>query len=241
MAEPTTLLVGLDVHKESIAVAHASPDRPSEVVATSLIPKKPGKRVKTDRRDAAQFARLLRSGDLTSIYVPTIEDEAVRNLSRARGASIGVLKDAKLRFKSFLLRRGLKYSGRATWNVEAAWAYRYPAKVSAHRQKRIERCPKPIQETAWKAQVRLCKPYRRLVARGKHPHIVVTAIARESFAFLGQSRGRCRSATERAAEAQPGQGRGAAAVRRSPRQREEADSADPRAWSEESAGRVPER
>ena len=68
--------------------------------------------------------------------------------------------------------------------VEAAWAYRYPAKVSAHLQKRIERCPKPIQEIAWKAQVRLCKRYRRMVARGKNPNIVVTAIAREILAFL---------------------------------------------------------
>jgi len=48
--------------------------------------------------------------------VPTVEDEAVRDLSRAREASIGVLKDAKLRLKSFLLRHGLNYSGRASWN-----------------------------------------------------------------------------------------------------------------------------
>jgi transposase len=68
--------------------------------------------------------------------------------------------------------------------VEAAWAYRYPAKVSAHLQRRIERCPRPIQDIAWTAQVRLCKRYRRMVARGKHPNIVVTAIAREILAFL---------------------------------------------------------
>ena len=53
-----------------------------------------------------------------------------------------------------------------------------------HLQKRIERCPKPIQDIAWNAQVRLCKRYRRLVARGKHPNVVVTAIAREILAFL---------------------------------------------------------
>jgi len=69
--------------------------------------------------------------------------------------------------------------------VEAAWAYRYPAKVSPHLQQRIERCPKPIQDISWKAQVRLCKRYRRLVARGKNPNVVVTAIAREILAFLG--------------------------------------------------------
>jgi transposase len=359
MAEPTTLFVGLDVHKDTIAVAHASPDRSSEVVyvgqvgtrasdldkllrrlhshasnvvvayeagpcgyglyrrltekgvsclvvAPSRIPKMPGERVKTDRRDAAQLARLLRSGDLTSVYVPTVEDEAVRDFSRAREASICVLKDAKLRLKSVLLRHGLNYTGRATWNeahlrylakvvcptpaqqivfqeslravseqtdrvrrledelveiaaawrlrpiveafqamrgvqshtavtlaaelgdltrfdnprqlaafvglipseystgetrrlgpitkagngharralVEAAWAYRYPAKVSVHLQQRTERCPTLIQEIAWKAQVRLCKRYRRMVAHGKHPNVVVTAIAREILAFL---------------------------------------------------------
>jgi transposase len=68
--------------------------------------------------------------------------------------------------------------------VEAAWAYRYPAKVSAHLQQRIERCSQPVQEIAWKAQVRLCKRYRRMVARGKKPNVVVTAIAREILAFL---------------------------------------------------------
>jgi transposase len=68
--------------------------------------------------------------------------------------------------------------------VEAAWAYRYPAKVSAHLQLRLEHCAKPIQDIAWKAQVRLCKRYRRLVARGKNSNVVVTAIAREILAFL---------------------------------------------------------
>ena len=59
--------------------------------------------------------------------------------------------------------------------IEAAWAYRYPAKVSAHIQRRIDRLPKPIQDLGWKAQVRLCKRFRRLVARGKHPNVAVTA------------------------------------------------------------------
>ena len=112
------------------------------VVAPSLIPKKPGERVKTDRRDAAQLARLLRSGDLTPVYVPTVEDEAVRDLSRAREASIGVLKDAKLRLKSFLLRHGLNYSGRATWNEAHL---RYLAKVV---------CPTPAQQIVFQESLR---------------------------------------------------------------------------------------
>jgi hypothetical protein len=64
------------------------------------------------------------------------------------------------------------------------WAYRHPAKVSAHIQQRIDRLPNSLQDLGWKAQVRLCKRYRRLVARGKHPNVVVTAIARELIAFM---------------------------------------------------------
>ena len=68
--------------------------------------------------------------------------------------------------------------------IEGAWAYRYPAKVSRHLQLRLEKLPKVIQDISWKAQVRLCKRYRRLVARGKHANQVVVAIAREMAAFV---------------------------------------------------------
>jgi len=68
--------------------------------------------------------------------------------------------------------------------VEGAWAYRYPAKVSAHIQRRVEKLPQEIQSIGWKAQVRLCKRFRRLTARGKHANVVVTAIAREMLAFM---------------------------------------------------------
>ena len=68
--------------------------------------------------------------------------------------------------------------------IEGAWAYRHPAKVSQHIQTRIDGLPKPMQDLGWKAQVRLCKRFRRLVARGKHPNVVVTAIARELIAFM---------------------------------------------------------
>ena len=68
--------------------------------------------------------------------------------------------------------------------IEAAWAYRHPAKVSQHIQTRIDALPKSIQDIGWKAQVRLCKRFRRLVGCGKHPNVVVTAIARELIAFM---------------------------------------------------------
>src|SRR5262245_21315902 len=72
------------------------------VIAPSLIPKRPGDRVKTDRRDSVEIARLMRSGDLTADYVPSIEDEAIRDVCRARDATRVTQKAAKLRLKSFL-------------------------------------------------------------------------------------------------------------------------------------------
>jgi transposase len=276
-----------------------------QVVAPSLIPKKPGDRVKTERRDAAMLARLVRSGDLTPVYVPQVNDEAVRDLSRAREDAMSELKSAKYRLKAFLLRQDIRYEGRANWGpahlrwlakvvcptpaqqivfqeyvravsdtderlqrlerelheqvktwrlypvvqaiqalrgvqfitavtliaelgdltrfdnprqlmsylgltpseyssgaqrrqggitkagntharralVEGAWSYRYPAKVSAHLQRRIEALPKAVRDIGWKAQVRLCKRFRQLTARGKHVNQVVVAVAREMAAF----------------------------------------------------------
>jgi transposase len=276
------------------------------VVAPSLIPKKAGDRGKTARRDAVQLARLARSGDLTAVYVPQVEDEAIRDLTRAREDAISDLKDAKFRLKALLLRHDSRDTGRAnggpahlrwlaevgcptpaqpivfqayvravqehterlqrldqelheqvtTWRlspvvealqalrgvqftvavtlvaemgdltrfdsprelmkflglipsesssgtqrrqgsitkaghtharrvlVEGAWAYRYPAKVSRHLQLRLEKQPKVIQDIRWKAQVRRCKRYRRLVSRGKHANVVTVAIARELTGFL---------------------------------------------------------
>src|SRR3970282_689923 len=69
--------------------------------------------------------------------------------------------------------------------IEGAWAYRHPAKVSEHIQRRIDGLPKPIQDLGWKAQVRLCKRFRRLVARGKHPNVGVNPIAPATVAFTG--------------------------------------------------------
>jgi transposase len=359
MAQSSTLFVGMDVHKDSIAVAYVAQDHGAEViylgtigtrqgdidnlirkmqskakhlvfvyeagpcgywlyryltkkgyncwvVAPSLIPQKPGDRVKTDRRDAVQLARLARSGDLTPVYVPKVEDAAMRDLTRAREDAISDLKDAKFRLKAFLLRQDIRYVGRANWNpahlrwlsevvcptpaqqivfqeyvravndhterlqrleqelqehvkawrlqpvvdalqalrgvqftvavtmvaeigdltrfdtprelmnflglipseytsaerrrqgsitkagnsharrvlVEGAWAYRYPAKVSRHLQLRLETQPKLIQDISWKAQVRLCKRYRRLVAKGKHANVVTVAVARELAGFM---------------------------------------------------------
>jgi len=78
---------------------------------------KPGDKVKPDRRDALTLARSLRSGDLTAVYVPSVDDEAIRDLCRARDAARLTMKHAKLRLKAFLLRLGLHDVGRADWNA----------------------------------------------------------------------------------------------------------------------------
>ena len=68
--------------------------------------------------------------------------------------------------------------------VEAAWTYRYPARVSETLRARLEGLPKAVRGIAWKAQVRLCARYRRLSAAGKKLPVVVAAIAREIAAFM---------------------------------------------------------
>lgn len=78
------------------------------VVAPSLTPKQPGSRVKTDRRDAERLAELLRAGELTPVWVPGEEDEALRDLVRAREDAKEDLLRAKHRMGKFLLRRGIQ-------------------------------------------------------------------------------------------------------------------------------------
>jgi len=195
MSQSSTLFVGMDVHKDSIAVAYVSQDHGAEVtylgaigtrqcdidqmirkmqakarhlifiyeagpcgywlyryltkkdydcwvVAPSLIPRKPGDRVKTDRRDAVQLARLARSGDLTVVYVPKVEDEAIRDLARAREDTISDLKSAKFRLKAFLLRQDIRYTGRANWNPAHL---RWLSEVV---------CPTPAQQIVFQEYVR---------------------------------------------------------------------------------------
>ena len=72
------------------------------------MPKKAGDRVTTDRRDAVQLARLMRSGDLTPVYVPTVDDEAIRDLTRAREDTIRDLKAAQWRLNVFLRRPDIR-------------------------------------------------------------------------------------------------------------------------------------
>jgi transposase len=83
------------------------------VVAPSLLPSKPGERVKTDRRDAVQLARLARSGALTAGYVAQVEEEAIRALTRAREDALRALQDTTCRLKACVLRHDIRDSGQA--------------------------------------------------------------------------------------------------------------------------------
>jgi transposase len=85
------------------------------VVAPSLIPKKSGERVKTDRRDALSLARLHRAGELTAVWVPDGAQEALRDLTRAREDMKHLQKQAKQRLLAFLLRHGKRYNGKNNW------------------------------------------------------------------------------------------------------------------------------
>lgn len=276
------------------------------VCAPSLIARKPGDRVKTDRRDAIKLVKALRMDDLSPVHVPDVTDEALRDLVRAWGAAKRDLHKARQRLKGFLLMHDVRYTGRANWGpahrrwlsefvfaqpwsqiafqehrqaiedrlaqcerleaalreatpawrwypvvqaiqalrgvqftvaisliaeigdlsrfdhprqlmawlgvtpsehssgssrrlggitkagnsyarkvlVEAAWSYRYPAKVSRIIQVRHEGLPKPVVDRAWEAQLRLCGRYRRMTAHGKLPTVAVVAVARELAAFI---------------------------------------------------------
>jgi transposase len=86
-----------------------------QVVAPSLIPKKAGDRVKTDRRDSLSLARLHRAGELTAVWVPDGVQEGLRDLTRAREDMKHLQRQAKQRLLAFLLRHGQRYSGKSHW------------------------------------------------------------------------------------------------------------------------------
>ena len=79
------------------------------MVAPSLIPRKPGERIKTDRRDAINLAKLHRAGELTPVWVPDQAHEAIRDLVRARQAAVRTLRQARQQLSGFLLRHGYHY------------------------------------------------------------------------------------------------------------------------------------
>jgi transposase len=85
------------------------------VAAPSLIPRRPGDRVKTNRRDALDLAKLLRAGQLTAVWVPDSRHEAMRELTRARGAAVQDARQKGQQVSAFLLRLGRPYGGKTAW------------------------------------------------------------------------------------------------------------------------------
>jgi transposase len=102
---------GYEVYRQISQLGHHC-----SVVAPSLIPVKPGERVKTDRRDSEKLCRLDRAGELTPVWVPDQEQEAMRDLTRAREDMKGLERITKQRLNAFLLRYGRMYeSGKIRW------------------------------------------------------------------------------------------------------------------------------
>jgi transposase len=101
---------GYGLYRQITSLGHAC-----VVVAPSLVPKKSGDRVKTNRRDALGLVKLLRAGELTAVWVPDERHEAMRDLSRARGSAVQDLRGKRQQVSGFLLRQGLHYPGKKTW------------------------------------------------------------------------------------------------------------------------------
>src|ERR1700692_1712515 len=102
---------GYGIQRQLSAVGHEC-----AVVAPSLIPRKPGDRIKTDRRDAINLAKLHRAGELTPVWVPDQAHEAIRDLVRARQTAVRTLRQARQQLSGFLLRHGRHYH-RPAWTL----------------------------------------------------------------------------------------------------------------------------
>lgn len=102
---------GYGLYRQLVAAGHDC-----QVVAPSLIPKKAGERIKTDRRDALKLSRLLRAGELTVVWVPDAEQEAMRDLTRARDDMKSQERKARQQLNAFVLRQGQHWpSGKTRW------------------------------------------------------------------------------------------------------------------------------
>jgi transposase len=111
------------------------------VVSPSMRPRRAGDRVKTDRRDCLQLARLARAGELAPIYVPDARDEAVRDLVRAREDAVSMQRQARQRLQALLLRNEIRYVGKSSW-------------TAAHRRWIAQlKLPDPAQQIAFEEYV----------------------------------------------------------------------------------------
>jgi len=133
------------------------------VVAPSLIPRKSGDRIKNDRRDAQNLARLHRSGELTAVYVPTAEDEAMPDLTRGRADAVKAHRTSRQVLLAFLLRHCYRYNGLSYWS-KAHWNWIADIKMP-HRAQQItlQEYVHAVQEQAARVQ-RLTRQIKELLA-----------------------------------------------------------------------------
>ena len=122
---------GYGVHRQLTKLGHRC-----DVVAPSLIPKKSGDRVKTNRRDATMLARLHRAGELTPVWVPDADHEAMRDLVRLRSVVRQIVTRARQHLQGFLLRHGRKHGLGAAWRMAyrrwlSTLAFEHPAQQIA--------------------------------------------------------------------------------------------------------------
>lgn len=116
---------------------------PCDVIAPALIPRRPGDRIKTDRRDAGHLAVLYRAGTLTAVHVPTEQEEAARDLLRCREDIRADLLRARHRLSKFLLRHGRRFVG-----TKKAWSKRHEAWL------RAQQWPLPALDQTHRAYLR---------------------------------------------------------------------------------------
>ena len=122
---------GYGVHRQLISLGHRC-----DVVAPSLIPTRPGDRVKTNRRDATMLARLYRAGELTPVWVPDADHEAMRDLIRLRSVVRQIVSRARQHLQGFLLRHGRKHGRGTAWRMAyrrwlSTLAFEHPAQQIA--------------------------------------------------------------------------------------------------------------
>jgi transposase len=129
LSDPSKLLIAYEAGPCGYALARElkRTGYRCEVVAPSKVPRRPGDRVKTDRRDALTLASLARAGELTFVRIPDERDEAIRDLSRARVDAVRARLKARQQLKALLLRHGRRYVGKTSWSAAHE---RYLATVS---------------------------------------------------------------------------------------------------------------
>ena len=139
--------------------------------------------MKTDRRDAELLARLLMAGKLHPVRVPGDEEEALRDLVRAREAVRVDLMRCRHRLSKLLLRHGIRFEDGVAWTQRhRAWHYRTRPSVGRALTDRQER--QPPEAIANRAQQRLHRVHDRMRGRGKAHNVIVVACARELACFL---------------------------------------------------------